>query len=222
MKEFISKYKLYFILGVILVLTIIGFIFFSSKTEVQASPIVEEVLEKEEVKEEKKEEVILYVDIKGEVKKPGVYKVKENTRVNDIISLAGGLTKNANTRSINLSKKVTDEMVIIVHSKSEITDFSKTKEVEKSIVQNCNNESYSIVNEACTSNVEQTTNSGLISLNTATKEELMTLSGIGEKKALDIISYREQNNGFKTIEEVMNISGIGETLFAQIKDFITI
>ena len=214
MKEFIAKYKLYFILGVILVFIIIGFIFFSGKTEVQASPIVEEVKEKEEI--------IFYVDIKGEVKKPGVYKVTENTRVNDIITLAGGLTKNANTRSINLSKRVTDEMVIIVHSKSEITDFSKTKEVEKSIIKNCNIESYSLVNGACADNTETPTTSSLISLNTATQEELMTLSGIGEKKALDIISYREQNNGFKTIEEIMNISGIGETLFAQIKDYITI
>ena len=222
MKEFIAKYKLYFILGVILVFIIIGFIFFSGKTEVQASPIVEEVKEKEEIKNDEKEEIIFYVDIKGEVKKPGVYKVTENTRVNDIITLAGGLTKNANTRSINLSKRVTDEMVIIVHSKSEITDFSKTKEVEKSIIKNCNIESYSLVNGACADNTETPTTSSLISLNTATQEELMTLSGIGEKKALDIISYREQNNGFKTIEEIMNISGIGETLFAQIKDYITI
>ena len=230
MKEFITKYKLYLIMGILGVFIIGGFIFFSTKEEVGTNSIIEEkeiVLEKSEEKEEekdKKEEVIFYVDIKGEVKKPGVYKVKENTRVNDIISLAGGLTKNANTRSINLSKRVNDEMVIIVHSKSEITDFTKTKEKEKSIALNCTKESYDLVNEACINEVkeETVTNSNLISLNAATKEELMTLSGIGEKKAIDIISYRELNNGFKTIEEIMNISGIGETLFAQIKDYITV
>ncbi len=224
MKEFIAKYKLYFILGIVGIFIIGSFILFRSKNEVQESPIIKDdgVESVKEEKEEKKEEMVLYVDIKGEVKKPGVYKANENTRVNDIITLAGGLTKNANTRSINLSKKVTDEMVIIVHSKSEITDFSKTKEIEKHIAQNCNTESYSLINNVCINNTETQTTSGLISLNTATKEELMTLSGIGEKKALDIISYREQNNGFKTIEEIMNISGIGETLFAQIKDYITI
>lgn len=222
MKEFINKYKLYFIIGGIILLFIIGFICFNKKDE---KVVTEKEEEREIVKEEpqKQEEIVLYVDIKGEVKKPGIYKASSNTRINDIILLAGGLTKNANTRSINLSKKVVDEMVIIIHSKSEITDFSKTKETEKSIALNCNQEKYGLTNDACINGVatEQSSTS-LISINTATKEELMTLSGIGEKKALDIISYRNLNGGFKTIEEIMNISGIGEALFAQIKDYITI
>ncbi len=224
MKDIINRYKMYLIGGILLLLALTLFLIFNKNDSVEASPIKEERLEKEEDKEEVKEEMVIYVDIKGEVKKPGIYKANINTRVNDIILLAGGLTKNANTRSINLSKKVIDEMVIIVHSKSEISDFSKTMEKEKSISLSCNLEEYNLVNNACinTNNNETSSTNSLISLNTATKEELMTISGIGEKKALDIISYRNLNGGFKSIEEVMNISGIGEALFAQIKDYITI
>lgn len=225
MKDIINRYKMYLIGGILLLLALALFLIFNKNDSVEASPIKEEQLEKkEELKEEVKEEMVIYVDIKGEVKKPGIYKANINTRVNDIILLAGGLTKNANTRSINLSKKVIDEMVIIVHSKSEISDFSKTMEKEKSISLSCNLEEYNLVNNACinTNNNETSSTNSLISLNTATKEELMTISGIGEKKALDIISYRNLNGGFKSIEEVMNISGIGEALFAQIKDYITI
>ena len=230
MKEIINRYKIYLIGVGLLLILVISFLIFNKNDKVLASSIKEEKLEKIEEKEEtkeqkepKQEEIIIYVDIKGEVKKPGIYKANNNTRVNDIILLAGGLTKNANTRSINLSKKVVDEMVIIVHSKSEISDFSKTKEKETNINSNCSMEKYDLINNVCINDIKESSGTNdLISLNSATKEELMTLSGIGEKKALDIISYRNLNGGFKTVEEIMNISGIGESLFAQIKDYITI
>jgi len=230
MKEIINRYKIYLIGVGLLLILVISFLIFNKSDKVLASSIKEEKLEKieekgetKEQKEPKQEEIIIYVDIKGEVKKPGIYKANNNTRVNDIILLAGGLTKNANTRSINLSKKVVDEMVIIVHSKSEISDFSKTKEKETNINSNCSMEKYDLINNACINDIKESSGTNdLISLNSATKEELMTLSGIGEKKALDIISYRNLNGGFKTVEEIMNISGIGESLFAQIKDYITI
>ena len=81
---------------------------------------------KEEIKEEE-EITYVYVDIKGEIKKPGTYKMNKEDRVIDVIEKAGGLTSNASTIANNLSKKVTDEMVIIIYSKNEIKDFSKTK-----------------------------------------------------------------------------------------------
>ena len=67
-----------------------------------------------------------------------------------------------------------------------------------------------------------TSGNGLININTATKEQLMTLKGIGESRAEDIIAYRESNQGFKSIEDIMNVSGIKDALFNKIKDNITV
>lgn len=113
-------------------------------------------------------------------------------------------------------------MVIIVYSREEVIDFHKTKEIEKQVQEKCNQkDAESLINNACISTSNEVTNSK-ISINTATKEELMTLTGIGESKAKDIVDYREKNGPFKTIEELMKVNGIGENIFAQIKENITI
>nr|MCR4581089.1 SLBB domain-containing protein [Bacilli bacterium] len=137
-----------------------------------------------------------YVDVKGEVKNPGVYKVIEGMIVNDVINLAGGLTKNAYTKSINLASKVTEGSVIYVYSKKDMTTTSsKTTTTNKyNYVEPNTNE---VVNN----------NSGLVNINTASKEELLTITGIGESKADQIIEYRK-SNPFKSIEDIMNVSGI--------------
>ena len=161
------------------------------------------------------------MDIKGEIINPGIYSLEANSRVIDVINLAGGLTQNANTTVINLSKKITDEMVIIIYSNEQVANFSKTKEMEENIQEKCQGDT--IKNDACIEiSDEQEQTSQMISLNTASKEELMQLPGIGEAKALDIIKYREENGLFKNIEDIKNVSGIGDSLFAKIKDFITI
>lgn len=163
---------------------------------------------------------LLYkVDIKGEVKKPGVYELEKDSRVIDVINKAGGLTSNADTKVTNLSKIIFDEMVIIIYSKEEVKNFSETKKNENIINNECN----SIPNDSCITNdnTKEENAFNKISINTATKEELMTISGIGESKAIAIIEYR-QDNLFKTIEDIMNVSGIGESLFEKIKDYIKI
>lgn len=177
--------------------------------------------------EEEVIEDIVFADIKGEVKKPGVYEVSSGTIVNDIISLAGGLTKYATTKNINLSKKVTNEMVIIISTKKaldKVLTFNNTTcKCEDVIITEClTKDEVSIVSptEGETPVVEEATTK--ISLNTATKDELMTLPGIGESKALNIISYRTTNGLFKSVEEVMDVTGIGESIFAQIKESITL
>lgn len=154
------------------------------------------------------------VEIKGQVINPGVYKVKEGSRVIDVINLAGGLTDSANTRYINLSKKVTDEMSIIIYSNDEI---NKNKENNIVIIEEpcvCS----TIKNDACLKDVND---NNLISISTATKKELLEIPGIGESKADAIIQYRE-NNKFTSIEDVMNVKGIGQSLFDAIKEYITI
>ena len=108
--------------------------------------------------------------------------------------MAGGMQQEADTSAINLASKVTDSMMIVVYTTQEIkAGINKTNGAENTPVN----------------------------INYATKEQLMTLPGIGESKADSIIAYRETNGGFEKVEEIMNISGIKEALFNKIKDLIT-
>ena len=173
-------------------------------------------------KPEKVEEKKYKVDIKGQINNPGIYEVVISSRVIDVINLAGGLTVNADTSVINLSKKVLDEMVIIVYSKEEVTNFKKTKEIEQQVQNQCvQKDENSLKNDVCiSSNNNISTNK--ISINNATKEELMTLPGIGESKAKDIIDYRTKNGPFKKLEDLKNIPGIGENVYNNLKENITL
>lgn len=161
------------------------------------------------------------VDIKGEVNNPGIYTLASSSRVIDCIEKAGGLTANANTTVINLSKKISDEMVIIIYSNAEVEKFKETKKQEEQVQDYCRQkDENSLKNDACISN-DTNTSTTLVSLNSGTIEELSKLPGIGEAKAKKIIEYRDKNGLFKTIEDIKNVPGIGESVFAQIKDYIT-
>lgn len=174
-----------------------------------------------ELKEEVKEENII-VDIKGEIKKPGVYNIKVGSRVNDLINEAGGLSKNANTRFINLSKRLEDGEVIVIYSNKEINDAKKNDKLEVSAPCVCEE----VKNDACynDNNTNNKTNnsSKIVNINTASIQELTVLKGIGESKAKAIVNYRDKNGKFKSIKDIMNVSGISETLFSKIKDYITV
>lgn len=179
---------------------------------------------KEEIpikKETSKDDVkTIKVDIKGEVKNPNIYTMNETERIIDVITKAGGLTKKADTSMINLSKKLTDEMVIIIYSKEQVRKYTETKKEEQKKQELCNEE---VQNDACIEeNKEEKEQTGKININTATLEQLQTLPRIGEAKAKNILAYRKKNGGFKKIEEIKEISGIGESIFDQIKDYITI
>ncbi len=218
------RYRKQIILGMILLLIIVGgttliIIKIPKKKETKKESIV--LVKKKEAKE--KEEILekYKVDIKGEINSPGLYEIEIGKRVMDAINLAGGLTERADTSVINLSKKITDEMVIIIYSKEEVNHFKETKELEKVVQEKCiEKEENSIKNDACITTDKNS--SGKISINTGTIEELKTLSGIGEAKAKEIISYRETNGPFETIEDIMKVPGIGEAKFAAIKEDITI
>ena len=165
---------------------------------------------------------LVYVDIKGAVKKPGVYKINSDKKIIDVITMAGGLMENANTDNINLSKKVTDEMVIIIYTNEEVKNSNIVDTVIKVIDKEC--VCPNIQNDGCINteindsiaNVNKT-----ININTATLEELMSINGLGEAKAKAIIKYREENGYFKIIDDLLNVSGIGEALFEKIKEYIT-
>ncbi len=141
----------------------------------------------------------IVVEIKGEVKKPDVYMLDENSIIKDLIEAAGGLTENADLSNINRAKKLQDHDLIYIASKNEVANG-----MQNANQSNNNNE-----------NVNKKVN-----INNATLEELKTIKGVGDAKAKSIIEYREQNGGFKTIEDIKNVTGIGDKMFETIKEQI--
>ena len=219
------RYRKQIIIGSVLLVILIGIIilFYLKKDDNKEEIIKEDIIEEKTItkKQNKKEDEYYKVDIKGEIISPGIYSLTIDSRIIDVIEKAGGLTENADTSVINLSKKISDEMVIIIYSREQVEDFKKTKEIEKQVDDKCHQITEdSLINDACIN--QNTKVTGKISINTANIEELMTLSGIGEAKAKEIIAYREQNGPFKELEDIMNVPGIGEKAFAQIKEDITL
>ncbi|MBO5475966.1 MAG: helix-hairpin-helix domain-containing protein [Bacilli bacterium] len=222
MKKLINhKTVLILISSLVISIFLLSFILIGATRErVNAIDIEEELKVTTTIKAEKS----IFVDVKGAVKKPGVYEVKENSIVNDCIKLAGGITSSGTLSNINLSKKVTDEMVIYVFKKSEITTSAKNEIPCTTEVIEINNCPIITDNQTSNNDKKETTTDTIgkkININTATKEELTTLTGIGESKANSIIEYRKTNQ-FKSIEELKNVSGIGEALYESIKDSITV
>ncbi|MBQ5954514.1 MAG: helix-hairpin-helix domain-containing protein [Firmicutes bacterium] len=146
---------------------------------------------------------VAYVDISGEVNKPGVYKVTTETRLFEVIDMAGGLTENADPDSLNRAEKVTDGQKIIVLSYDESSEIG--------------NSSSSVPDYGLTSDEGDKVN-----INTADSSELQTIPGIGPAKAQSIIDYREQNGYFTTTEDIMDVTGIGQKTYASIKDYIVV
>lgn len=191
-----------------------------------------DILAKKEEKKEKEEDIYYYVDIKGAVNNEGVYKLKENSRVIDVINQAGGLKENADTSITNLSKKIFDEMFIVIYTKEEIDKYKQqtisTKEINEKLDKNIividenNNANIKSKSISKSTKKDDSEEDKIININTATKEELLTIAGIGESKADAIISYREENGIFESIEDIKNVSGIGDSLFEKIKDYITV
>lgn len=200
------------------------------KQETNEGIVNEEILKEPIIVEEKNEISKIKIDIKGAVNTPGVYELDINSRVGDAINVSGGLTPEADTSVINLSKILKDEMVVIIYTKKEIEEMKKGTTTVKYIEKECvcpkiENDACieeSITNKETENNIKSEENSTKISLNKATIKELMTLTGIGESKAKSIIEYREKNNGFKTIDEIKKVSGIGSSTYEKIKDNITI
>lgn len=221
-----QQYKKQIIIGItILLLVLFGGIYLVHASSVPKDPEEVEITENKVIEEEKNfdDEKVL-VDVKGAVVNPGVYQLSVRCSVQDAINMAGGLSDNANTRVINLSKRLVDEMVIIVYTNEEIEAYQKDPEVITEFVYveiPC--ECPDTMNNACIEKQEtKHEESKLVSINNASKEELMTLSGIGESKAIAIIEYREEHGEFKEIKDLMNVSGIGKSAFEKIKDQITV
>ena len=179
--------------------------------------IIENTIEKTKTAEmleaEKEEEIIIY--IAGEVNKEGVYSLPEDSRIADAIEQAEGLTEDAYTEDINLAYKLEDGMKIKIPNKSETQ-----KQLEE---QNANIEDSYITTESGASIQEtQTKTSQKVNINTASQQELETLTGVGPSIASKIVEYRKQNGLFKTIDDIKNVSGIGDNKFESFKDEICV
>ena len=213
-----NKKKVIVVIVILVVISLLGYYFLVYQKEDDIISVENSEISIEEENNINDDETII-VDIKGHVNKPGVYSFKpnDNARINDLISKAGGLLKDADTSTINLAKKIEDEMIIIVYSKSEVTNFTKTQDDLKKKLEICENK---LKNDACISNSTEVKNSK-ININEASIDELSTLNGIGKSKAEAIIEYRKKTK-FKTIEDIMKVDGIGENLFAGIKENITV
>lgn len=225
--EKISYYKKYLILVFCLLLlaasTIAFFKLNNEKTEVEDNFIANnEIITKEVSEVAKQEEVKLYFDIKGSVKKPGVYEFTQGDRIIDAINKAGGLTKNATTNNLNLSKKLTNEMVIYVFNKNELTTTKAFEQVNNDAECKCETIEVNNCVDKNTTNESTNNETTKININTDSKEKLMTISGIGSSKADAIIEYRTKNGNFKTTEDIINVSGISKTIYDKIKDNITV
>ncbi len=202
--------KKYLLLGATLFF-LLCFFFFPTKKE--------EAVEEFSFPEAKEEGEKWMVDIKGAIEKPGVYEVSSTTRVIDVITLAGGLKKDANTDFLNLSRKVEDGDIIWIYTEKEIAALKEGKTTIEYVQEACH--CPDVQNSACLSTDTSTTNSSKVNINTASKEELMSLSGIGESKAEAILAYRKKTK-FQTIEDIKKVSGIGDSVFEKIKEHITV
>ena len=181
------------------------------KTLSNSEELISNTLEEPKVTEAKE---TIRVDVKGMVKKAGVYELAKDSIVNDAIKKAGGLTSKADTTNVNLSKSLTNEMVIYIPKKEEVTKSV----VNDALVDKSNSVGF-IDNESSNETTNTTTK---VNINTATLKDLITLNGIGESKAQAILEYRTKNGNFKTLEDLKKVSGIGEAAYEKIKDNICI
>lgn len=139
---------------------------------------------------------IILVDIKGAVKKPGVYELPVNARLHELVNVAGGLTDDAEDRQVNMAIVLADQQLVYIPRKGETVEQTNLP--------------------------PQVGNESKVNINTASAEELQTLTGIGEKKAQAIIDYRTQNGNFQSIDQLTEVDGFGEKTVEKLRDSITI
>ena len=159
----------------------------------------EKAVNKEE-KEESPEQDLITVDVKGAVKSPGIYDLPVGSRVHDAVQKAGGLTEEADSKSLNLAQKVSDEALVYVPTKGEEAASQ----------------------QATSETTPSTSKEKKVNLNKASLEELKQVKGLGGKRAQDIIDHREANGKFKSVDELKKVSGIGAKTIEKLKDYVTV
>ena len=210
--EKIKEYKI-IVICACLGLTLGGFFLLKPSTQ---KPVTETNLQAEvaavskdsssekEMKKEEKEESLeqdqITVDVKGAVRSPGIYDLPVGSRVHDAVQKAGGLTEEADSKSLNLAQKVSDEALVYVPSKGEEATSQ----------------------QAASGTSPSTSKEKKVNLNKASLEELKQVKGLGGKRAQNIIDYREANGKFKSVDELKKVSGIGAKTIEKLKDYVTV
>jgi competence protein ComEA len=205
MQSLIEKYRTILVILAICAVFLIGYILKNtSQPPVKEPSFIAaakvKVPENPEEPEKAKSPETVYVDVKGEVVNPGLYEVKQGDRLKFVIDRAGGFTKDADKKLMNLAVKVTDEMMIYVPKIGEMETTPQSLPVP--------------VSQGAESGEDK------LNINTASQAEFETLPGIGPSKAATFIQYREEQGPFSSIEEITNISGIGEKTFEKLKEHI--
>lgn len=183
----------------------------SSQTSVKETDLPAEVaavskdssFEKEVKKEENEESLgqdLITVDVKGAVKSPGIYDLPVGSRVHDAVQKAGGLTEEADSKSLNLAQKISDEALVYVPTKGEEEASQQT----------------------ASGTTPSSSKEKKVNLNKASLEELKQVQGLGGKRAQDIIDHREANGKFKSVDELKKVSGIGAKTIEKLKDYVTV
>lgn len=188
------------IVGIIVLGVLVAFGMMTRKTEETEIDKENELPEQESLVElaerpDNDVETAILADVKGEVKRPGVYEANHGVRVVDIIEKAGGFTENADENQINLAQIVHDEMVIIIPKIGE--ESSVPVSAEQS-------------------------GSDKIKINQASKEEIEQLNGIGPAKAQAIVDHREENGPFQQVDDLLEVNGIGEKTLENVKEDIVV
>ena len=155
---------------------------------------------KKEEKEESPEQDLITVDVKGAVKSPGIYDLPVGSRVHDAVQKAGGLTDEADSKSLNLAQKISDEALVYVPTKGEEAASQ----------------------QATSGTTPSSSKEKKVNLNKASLEELKQVKGLGGKRAQDIIDHREANGKFKSVDELKKVSGIGAKTIEKLKDYVTV
>ncbi len=177
------------------------------KTEELSKKTSQDIKEDAADKFEEEGEVCVYIC--GAVVNEGVYSLKKDSRIKDLLLMAGGYSDDAAKGYVNLAEKLVDGEKVYIPYLSEVESTSP--------------KDYKYEDEVSSSSKDKTADdSGLVNLNTASKAELMTLPGIGEVRAEEIIRYREEHGKFEDVEDLMNVEGIKTGVFEKIKDLVII
>ena len=177
----------------------------SLETDVEELVLEQDTEHETKVEEPSVKTSFVYVYICGAVQNAGVYALPEGSRVCDVFELAGGLTNDAAVNYWNQAQVLSDGEMIYVPTQEEAKERNFTANMDKMSSQNIDN-----------------SNPNKVNINTASKEQLMTIPGIGEAKANAIIAYRQANGGFSSVEDVKKIEGIKDGVYAKMKEYIVI